>query len=249
MLTIIPSSKSMDFNECAINKGTKPVFQASFNELLCLCRKLSEAEIQKIMKVSEKIAAATYQRFQNFDTHPQKQAIFAFNGDLYDPIERSDLTENQIDFMQKHIFIASGLYGLLSPLDYIRPYRLEMATKLEGQTLDHFWRPEATKHIIETLSNHKNKHLINLASMEYSAILDKDLLKDQIINIHFKEDVKGQLKTVAIHAKRARGAMVNFIIKNLIDQPEELKTFNENDYRFSSIASSHYDWVFIRSLS
>ena len=236
----------MDFNECAVKKSTKPAFHAKFNELLDLCRNLSEAEIQKIMKVSEKIAAATYQRFQNFDSHLQKQAIFAFNGDLYDPIERSNFTENQIDFMQEHIFIASGLYGLLKPLDCIRPYRLEMATKLGHQSLASFWRSIATQHIIQTLSHHQNKHLINLASMEYSAILGQELIKDQIINMHFKEDIEGQLKTVAIHAKRARGAMVNFIIKNYIDQPEELKHFNENNYRFSAIESSQYDWVFIR---
>lgn len=175
-----------------------------------------------------------------------KQAIFAYNGDVYDPIERYSFTTKQIDFMQEHICIASGLYGLLKPLDYIRPYRLEMAIKLDDMDLSSFWRLNITNYIIQTLADHNSKYLINLASLEYSSVINKEMLKDQIINIHFKENRNGQLKTIALYAKKARGMMANFIIKNLIDEPQELKKFNEGNYQFNLLESSNYDWVFIR---
>ena len=136
MLSIISSAKSLDFEtQSPIKKGHEPMFNSNLIELLEICRSLSKDQLKKLMNISDKLSELNYQRFQNFNAQPTKQAIFAYNGDVYDPIERYSFTTKQVDFMQEHVGIMSGLYGFLRPLDYIKPYRLEMAIKLNGKTL------------------------------------------------------------------------------------------------------------------
>jgi len=247
MLSIISSAKSLDFNTPVPTKlGEEPIFYSNQIQLLQLCKDLSKDGLKKLMNISDALAGLNYQRFQHFEEQPRKQAIFAYDGDVYDYIERYSFTPSQIDFMQTHIGIMSGLYGFLRPLDYIKPYRLEMAIKLNGMTLSSFWNSIITNHINETLVHHQNKYLINLASVEYSSAIAHNILKNPIINIYFKENRNDQLKTIGLNAKKARGMMANFIIKNSIDTPEGLKSFTEGNYAFSALASSDSDWVFIK---
>jgi cytoplasmic iron level regulating protein YaaA (DUF328/UPF0246 family) len=247
MLSIISSAKSLDFKTpIPITNGTQPELHECSVQMLQFCKELSKDQLKKLMGISDNLAELNYQRFQNFESQPQKQAIFAYNGDVYDHIKKYDFTTKQVDFMQTHISIISGLYGLLRPLDYIQPYRLEMAVKLYGTAVSNFWNPIITNYINKILENHKYKYLINLASVEYSSVINRNILQHKIINIHFKEHKGGRLQTIGLNSKKARGMMANFIIKNLIDTPEQLQEFTQDNYQFSQCESSDSNWVFVR---
>ena len=248
MLSIISSAKSLDFKTPSpITTGGKPELYEYSTQQLKLCKELSKDQLKKLMSISDKLAELNYQRFQNFENQPQKQAIFAYDGDVYDHIEKYNLTTMQMDFMQAHLFIVSGLYGLLRPLDYIRAYRLEMAIKLHGTApLSNFWASIITNHINKILETHKYRYLVNLASVEYSSVINKDIFQHKLINIHFKENKAGKLQAIGLNSKKARGMMVNFIMQNFIDRPEQLQEFNQANYQFSPLESSYCDWVFVR---
>lgn len=140
------------------------------------------------MGISDKLAELNYHRFQDFDNHPQKQAIFAYDGDVYYNIDRRSFSKEHWDFLQGHTLIISGLYGPLRVLDKIKPYRLEMSTKLPNlEKLSSFWQIDITNYLNQILATHQNKYLINLASNEYSSAINQNDLKYPIINIYFKE--------------------------------------------------------------
>lgn len=198
------------------------------------------------MDISEKLAHLNKERFQNLEKQDGKAAIFAYAGDVFNNIQSENLSEDAV-FLQSHLLIISGLYGALKPLDAIKPYRLGMTTKLnEINDLSKFWQDEITNYINQTLEHHKHKYLLNLASQEYSSVINQDKLKYPIINIYFKENRNGKLATIGINAKKARGNMVNVIANNLIDSPELLKEFSYLDYTYSSKDSSNNDLVFVK---
>ncbi|WP_341792032.1 YaaA family protein [Rickettsia endosymbiont of Gonocerus acuteangulatus] len=248
MLTIISSAKTLNFEPIAF-KGEliSPAFPKITNQLLAIVKNYSEAQLSKIMDISEKLAHLNKERFQNFEKQDSKAAIFAYAGDVFNNIQSENLSEDAINFLQSHLLIISGLYGALKPLDAIKPYRLEMATKLdEINDLSKFWQDEITDYINKKLEHHKHKYLLNLASQEYSSVINQDKLKYPIINIHFKENRNGKLATIGINAKKARGNMVNVIANNLIDSPELLKEFSYLDYKYNSKDSSNSDLVFVK---
>ncbi|KAJ6644844.1 hypothetical protein Bhyg_00039 [Pseudolycoriella hygida] len=186
------------------------------------------------MAVSDKLAELNYYRFQEFEQHTTKPAIFAYDGDVYNNIGRQNFTTQQFSFLQNHLLIISGLYGLLKPLDLIGAYRLEMSVKLPSiEKLANFWQEIITNYINQTLTSHQNKYLINLASNEYVNAIDLAKLKYPMIHIYFKENKNNRLQVIGINAKKARGSMVNFIVQNFIDSPEILKDFSELDYAYS----------------
>lgn len=248
MISIISSAKTLDFNSKDLTHlATRIVFPSKTNFLLDLCKKLSVNQIQKLMKLSDKLSELTYQRFQSFENQKEKEAIFAYKGDVYENINVRDFTTFEIEFIQNHISIISGLYGILKPLDYIKPYRLEMSLKLNNKVdLVKFWQEDITNYINTILATHKNKFLINLASKEYSAVIDSHILIYPMINIYFKENSNNKLQTIGLNAKKARGKMINFIIKNQIDTINALKEFEVNGYKFTPSASSERDLVFIK---
>jgi cytoplasmic iron level regulating protein YaaA (DUF328/UPF0246 family) len=176
--------------------------------------------------------------------------LFAFRGDVYQGLEADTFSTQDIRFAQKHLRMLSGLYGLLKPLDLIKPYRLEMGTRLSNQRgadLYDFWQAALAKKLLEDLDGQTKPVLINLASNEYFKAVDVPALGQvRIINPVFKDTSNGRLKIISFFAKRARGAMANFVIKQRIKQPEHLKTFDTDGYQYQPSLSSETDWVFAR---
>lgn len=248
MLTIISSAKTLNFEPIDF-KGdlTSPLFPNLTNQLLNLIKNYSEDQLSKTMNISEKLISINKERFNNFEMQDSKPAIFAYAGDVFNNMQPEKLTNEAINFLQSHLLIISGLYGSLKPLDAIKPYRLEMATKLnEISNLNKFWQNEITDYINKTLKTHKIKYLLNLASKEYSSVIDQSKLKYPMVNVHFKEYKNGKLSTIGINAKKARGNMVNVIANNLIDSPELLKNFSYLGYKYSAINSSDNNLVFVK---
>ncbi len=235
MKLIISPAKTLDFETPAqTKKFTQPLFKDETKKLLGNLEKFSAKKIGALMHISPKLAALNYERFQNFAGQPKKQAILAFDGDVYLGLQAGDFTEVELLFAQEHLFILSGLYGLLRPLDLIQAYRLEMGTELKPN-LYKFWGDKLTNTIGDEL-------VINLASVEYSsAVKPKNM-----INVHFKEMKNGKPAVVALFAKKARGMMARFVIKNRVADAEGLKEFADSGYKFSKQSSNITNFVFIR---
>lgn len=254
MITIISPSKTQDFSSNNLPLSfTQARFLDQSQLLVKELRKKSSQEIKELMDVSDKIAELNYERFQQFSMpftpENAKQALYAFKGDVYTGFELESYGEKELAFAQEHLRILSGLYGLLRPLDLIQPYRLEMKIKLSnprGKDLYTFWGNRLTKALNAALAEQGNPVLINLASNEYFKAIDKKSLKAETITPVFKEFKNGKYSIVAIFAKKARGLMSDLIIRNKIDEPEELKTFDLEGYEYSEQHSTAGEWVFIR---
>ena len=254
MLLIISPAKKLDFSPIEIkNKLSNPIFQKDASTLASVASKLSKSELGQLMSISEKLADLNFKRFQNFKTNPEKisskAAAFAFNGDTYIGLNISEFSELDLNFSQKHLRILSGLYGLLRPLDIIQPYRLEMGSNLKnkrGDDLYHYWSNTISKHINLDLKGFKNQKIINLASLEYSKVINKKIVNVDMISPHFLEEKNGNLKNISFFSKKARGSMARFIIKNKIIDHSEINNFNYDRYSFNSSLSSELKPVFIR---
>lgn len=254
MVTIISPSKTQDFSTNNVpEEYSQPQLLEQSEILAGELRRKSPEDIKSLMDVSDKIAELNYERFQQFSTpftsDNAKQALYAFKGDVYTGIDLKNYGEEELAFAQQHLRILSGLYGLLRPLDLIQPYRLEMKIKLanpRGKDLYTFWGKRITEALNAALAAQKKPVLINLASNEYFKAVDKKGLKGEIITPVFKEYKNGKYSIIAIFAKKARGLMSDFIIKNKIEEPEQLKTFNQEGYEYSEQHSKAGEWVFIR---
>jgi cytoplasmic iron level regulating protein YaaA (DUF328/UPF0246 family) len=250
MLILISPAKSLDYSLPSFKEYTLPDFQSDVKSLVSVMKKKSAREISQLMHVSENLAVLNEERFKTFQKdftfENSKQAILAFNGDVYTKIDVDNYSAADFAFAQGHLRILSGLYGLLKPLDLIQPYRLEMGTRLEtkkGKNLYEYWGKRIAKAINESASGGP---IVNLASQEYFKAVDLKTLKSPVINIHFKEYKNDAYQIIAIFAKQARGMMTNYAIKNRITDPEDLKSFNVEGYEYSAPMSSASDWVFIR---
>jgi cytoplasmic iron level regulating protein YaaA (DUF328/UPF0246 family) len=254
MIVLMNTSKTLDFGQPArISKYTMPEFFDDCEFLVAKLRELSVAEISKLMKVSQKLAILNTDRYNNWRTPPtaadSKQALLAFKGDIYSAMEIDRYKMKEFDFAQKHLRMLSGLYGILRPLDLIQPYRLEMATKLttnRGKDLYEFWGTRVNASLDALIRQEKSGILINLASAEYFKIVKSNLLQADVITPVFKEYKKPNYRVVAIYAKKARGRMCDYILRNQITRPEDLQSFNKDGYRFSKEFSSQKEWVFTR---
>lgn len=248
MISIISPAKSMDFNsEAPCAEFTNLPQNSKTNLIISKLQSLSQDQIAKIMGVSTKIAELNYQRFQNFENLPEKQALFAYTGDVYKNIDSFSFTNKELQFAQKHLRIASALYGLVSPLDKIKAYRLEMVSKLSTiapKGMAKFWQEHITTQLNLELQTHKNDCLVNLASNEYSAAINPALLNFSIINIHFREIRNGSIKNIALNSKRARGMLADYIIRNAIDSPNDIKSFNSNNYNYDLSMSDDNNFFF-----
>ncbi len=246
MITLISPAKTLDLSTTEIGIFTQPDFQKETKELVSIMKKKSVEEIRKLMDVSKNIAELNEKRYRDFKKsfEPQhaKQAILAFNGDVYTKIEVENYTDDDFIFAQKHLRILSGLYGLLKPMDLIQPYRLEMGLKLKnkkGKNLYDFWGKRIAKGIQAAA---QNGSIINLASQEYFKAVDQSIIKSPIITPKFQEFKSGKFQTIGLFAKQARGLMTNYIIKNKIMDPEKLKLFNEDGYELKDPEA----WSFVR---
>jgi len=250
MIVLISPAKTLDYSTTDIGLTSKPAFQKETKELVSILKKKSSKAIKSLMQVSDNIARLNEERFHQFDdeftTENSKQALLAFKGDVYTHIDVDSFSEEEYAFAQEHLRILSGLYGLLRPMDLIQPYRLEMKTKLKnkkGKDLYGFWGNKIADAINEAA---KGAPVINLASKEYFKSVNKKALKSRVIEVLFKEFKDDSYKNIGIFSKQARGMMTDFIIKNKIDNPEELKTFDKGGYEFAANKSNADEWVFVR---
>lgn len=226
-----------------------PDFQEETEYLLTYLCQLSEEQLEKLMKMSPQLATLNYQRFQSFSQADTQAAILAYQGDVFKQLNLSEYQEQDYLFAQDHVRLISGLYGLLKPLDRVKPYRLEMSTRLateKAKNLLIFWTDKVTQQLSQELESHTQKILVNLASDEYSSVINIKNFTYPILNISFKEMREGKLKTIGLIAKKNRGAMTNWIIKNKIDDPLQLKEYHELSYFFSSELSTEWEFVFIK---
>ena len=254
MLITLSPSKGQDFETPALSKTySKPQALKDSELLIKELRKIRRQDIQQLMSVSENIAKLNTDRYQSFKTpftpKNAKQAIFAFKGDVYSGIDIEEYSEADLDYAQDHLRILSGLYGCLRPLDLIQPYRLEMKTKLHnvrGENLYQFWGDRITGELNKALEKQKQPVLVNLASNEYFKSVRPKQLKGRLLNINFKETRDGKTRVVAIFAKRARGMMTDYILRNRIEKPEDIKKFRQGGYRFRKELSDDKQWTFER---
>ena len=253
MLLLISPAKTLDFETpVPTKKVSSPVLLSDASALARVMKTQSEDDLTRLMKISPKLAELNRQRFQTWTPKSgvQRQAIFAFKGDVYLGMDAESFSATDLNFAQKHLRILSGLYGVLKPLDTIKPYRLEMGTRLKnpkGNDLYAFWRKKLSNHLMGELKKNSRPTIINLASNEYFGAVDPELLPGvTIINPIFKESRDGRMKIISFFAKRARGAMANHIVKARIKQPEALKQFNIDGYSFRPDLSQGSDWVFAR---
>ncbi|MBP6116369.1 MAG: peroxide stress protein YaaA [Neisseriaceae bacterium] len=222
-------------------------------ELIKVCRKLSPQDIAELMKVSDKIAVLNTERFGDwatpFDLKNAKQAVYLFKGDVYEGLDAYHLTAKATDYLQQHLGILSGLYGILKPLDLMQPYRLEMGTKLsnpKGANLYAYWGQIIAKQINQYMRESGQETLINLASNEYFKAVDKKTLAYPIVTPIFKDKKNGEYKIISFYAKRARGLMVKYAAENQLNSPEALKNFDLGGYYYSADHSNGNEWVFLR---
>ncbi len=254
MIITLSPSKGQDFVEPPLTKKHSKLRDLNDSEILMKeLKKLTVADIKSLMAVSDKIAGLNTDRFKKFTTpftiKNAKQAIFAFRGDVYTGLELTQFTEDDFSFAQDHLRILSGLYGCLRPLDLIQPYRLEMKTRLatpHGDTLYQFWGTRITDSLNKELKKQSVPVLVNLASNEYFRAVKTKLLEGRLLTINFKETKAGKTRVVAIFAKRARGMMADYIIRNRIENPEDMKKFKLGGYKFNKKLSDDKQWTFER---
>lgn len=248
MIILLSPAKSLDYDtDFKIKTHSQPEFIKEAEALVKELKKFDSKSLEKLMDISPNLAQLNFSRFQDFAKNRQRQALLAYDGDVYSKISKDKFTEKNFHYAQDHIRIISGLYGILRPLDLIKPYRLEMATDFSKVTffkknLYEFWGEK----INDYLAKDKSKNLVNLASQEYFAVIDFKKIPQKIYNIIFKEKKNGVFKIVGINAKKARGLMANYAIINDIDNPHDLKKFNEENYQFNQQLSDQYNWVFSR---
>ncbi len=249
MLLLISPAKTLDFNPSTLSIHSQPDLLDYSEKLNKKLRTLNSPKLQQLMGISEKIAASNVawnQSFERpFNTQNAKQALLAFKGDVYQGMMPEDFSEADFEYAQQHLGILSGLYGFLRPLDLMQPYRLEMGTKLKVQRADNlyqFWKDTITQKINENGA----ADVVNLASNEYFKAVKPKQLEAKLWTINFKEWRKDKFKVISFSAKRARGMMCRYVIKNRISQPEQMKNFSEDNYQFNPDLSQANQLIFTR---
>jgi len=250
---LISPAKSLNMQASLPNiNRTKARLLDDSQQLINKLQELNPEQIQKLMGISEKLSELNYQRFQDWvqsDSAVQCPALFAFQGDVYQGLGADTLSIDELEFAQQHLRILSGLYGLLRPFDLMQAYRLEMGTKFmnpRGANLYAFWGNKISSLIKADMPTDEAPELVNLASNEYYKAVKPKLISSKIITPVFKDLKNGQYKIISFYAKKARGLMVAYAVKNKITRAEKLKGFDSAGYYFSEELSDDKQWVFIR---
>lgn len=254
MLVVLSPAKTLDVETPAPTAAFSQADLLDESQLLInRCNQLSMQDIASLMKVSDKIAGLNVARFgqwhKPFALNNAKQALFAFQGDVYTGLQAESLSLEALNYAQTHLRILSGLYGLLKPLDLMQAYRLEMGTKLDnlrGANLYQFWGSLITQRLNNALAAQGDNLLINLASNEYFKAVKKKELNGQIITPVFKDQKNGQYKVISFYAKKARGLMARYIVKQQVTALDKLKEFDSAGYYFVESESSSAELVFYR---
>ncbi len=254
MLAIISPAKALDFKQRApTRKSTTPLFLDDSAKLMERLRAKAPQDIADLMHISSDLAHLNYDRYAAwrppFSRRNAKQAMFAFNGDVYRGLKSAQFDERDLTWAQKHLRILSGLHGLLKPLDLIQPHRLEMGVRLpndRGADLYAFWQAKVTKALNAAIVAQRQPLLINLASREYFSVVDSTQIEARIITPVFKDLKNGRYKLISFFAKRARGLMAAYLIKNRVATYKALRAFDWEGYRFSAGDSTDNQWLFLR---
>lgn len=254
MFFVLSPAKNLNEKDPApIATFTQPDLLPQAELLMSQLRQLSPQQIAELMHVSDKIALLNAERnaawHTPFTPENAKQAVYMFNGDVYEGINASTLQPGHIQYLQQHVRLLSGLYGLLRPLDLIQPYRLEMGTAFtnpRGKNLYEFWGERITELLNKHLAQNGSDTLINLASQEYFKSIHPQKLHAKLITPIFKDEKNGQFKIISFYAKRARGLMVRYAAEHHIHDPQQLQNFDYDGYRFNPAASNENEWVFLR---
>jgi len=254
MLTILGPAKTINTSPHGVTEShTYPQYLDRAEILVDQIRQYSIPQLKSMMQVSDNLATLNFERYMqwcsSYSAEEGQQAILAFSGEVFNGLQARSLKEEDLLFAQEHIRLLSGLYGVLRPLDLILPYRLEMGTKMhnsKGKNLYEFWKGIIPNKIADDTGMQENKVLINLASNEYFRSIEPGTFPLEIITPVFKESDGKRFRNVTIYAKKARGMMLRFIIKNRINDPEYLKAFDEDGYYLNNDLSTNKEWVFCR---
>lgn len=252
MLILISPAKTLDFESASPTyKTTEPDFLADSARIIETIQKVSPLKIGKLMSISEKLAELNHQRFQQWSATPSsdqsRPAVYAFQGDVYQGLQASLWKDAQRTYAQNHLRILSGLYGLLRPLDSMMPYRLEMGTKLSTEAaanLYEFWGDQLATAINEAAQTSRSKAIVNLASQEYFKAARSKMLTSPIITPVFKNFSNGKHKVISFFAKKGRGMMADWIIRNKVKTPEKLNQFSAGGYEWQETESTETSPVF-----
>ncbi|HCL3571290.1 TPA: peroxide stress protein YaaA [Pseudomonas aeruginosa] len=254
MLMVISPAKTLDYETPPVTQRfTQPQYLDHAQELIQQLRQLTPLQISELMKLSDKLAGLNAARYASW--HPEftpenaKQALLAFKGDVYTGLNAEDFGEDDFAFAQDHLRMLSGLYGVLRPLDLMQPYRLEMGTRLanaRGKDLYAFWGGRISQWLNEALVAQGDDVLLNLASNEYFGAVKRKALQARVIDTEFKDLKNGQYKIISFYAKKARGMMARYVIRERLRDPAGLKDFNAHGYYFSAEQSGPDQLVFLR---
>jgi hypothetical protein len=254
MLIVLSPAKTLDYSVDPKSNHTAPQFLSQSSKLIKTLKDKEPKDIASLMGLSDKLATLNFDRYQSWKaaksvSSDAKPSMLVFKGDVYQGLSAEGFNAKQIKFAQKHLRILSGLYGILRPMDVIKPYRLEMGTKLQtskGKNLYEFWGNSVQENVISDLASQKSDLLINLASKEYFSVLGKMPDYINVVSPVFKDFKKGKHKIISFYAKRARGLMAKWIIENNVRDFEKLSKFNLDGYYFSKKDSSATEPVFLR---
>ncbi|HKK40107.1 MAG TPA: peroxide stress protein YaaA [Cryomorphaceae bacterium] len=257
MIAILSPAKSLDFESVSpYERRSDLIFAKEAEYLANKLKKFSAKKLKSMMSISDDLAQLNAERFAQwslpFDQKNSKQAVYSFNGDVYQGLEAEKLAQQEMDFAQDHLRILSGLYGMLRPLDSIQPYRLEMGTSWaitpKKNSLYKYWKPAVTERLKEDIEAVNAEFILNLASQEYAKALDFKNIDLPVVSPDFKEERGDKFQMISFFAKKARGLMAKYAIENRIERPEELKGFDYEGYHFNESLSdlSQNKWVFTR---
>jgi uncharacterized protein len=254
MLFLLSPAKTLDYDSPLPDlPHTRPHFVGESAELIAALREFTPPEVAGLMDLSDTLAALNVGRYQawssRFTARNSRQAILAFNGDVYEGLAARSLSVEDLEWAQQHVRILSGLYGVLRPLDWMQPYRLEMGTPLptaRGRTLYEFWGERLARSLHRELAAQKTPVVINLASQEYARAVDRSALKAPVIDCVFEEWRGAGYKIISFSAKRARGLMARYAIRHRLQTPAALQKFDAEGYAFDGPASTPDRMVFRR---
>jgi cytoplasmic iron level regulating protein YaaA (DUF328/UPF0246 family) len=254
MLLILSPSKTLDFGSLPKARlHSKPALLSDSRKLVKRLREFSVEGLEQVMNISEKLARENHDRYRRWKTpftaENARQAILAFQGEVFVGLDATSYTAADFRFAQKSLRILSGLYGVLRPMDLIQAYRLEMGTRLQtdrGDDLYEFWGDKITKQLNAALAEQKPSVLINLASNEYFKAVIPGKLRARVITPVFKEERGGRYRAITLFLKNARGQMATYAIRNRLRDVESLKGFDIDGYRYNDNLSSEDQWVFTR---
>lgn len=254
LLFLLSPAKKLDYDSpVRTTLYTQPQMVPQAQALIDILKQKSPTEIQALMKLSDALTQLNVQRYLDweptFTLENARQAVLAFNGDVYEGLQANELSDVQLEWAQQHALILSGLYGILRPLDLMQAYRLEMGTRLAteaGKNLYAYWGSQIAHYINTHFEGVKNPAIINLASNEYFKAVDRKALQAPVIDCVFQDQKGDDWKIISFYAKKARGLMLRYAIDNQINSIEGLKAFNLDGYGFVADASSDATLVFRR---